>query len=164
MSSGQSVVSTEAERSEAERRDLSSTICGLVLREGPSAPRLRAPVGPTRQVDQKIHRALPRRTGADRGCEASGGIRSTGKWTDDRQVEARLAVGLDLRAALLRRAGDTGCVDHRVAHQALGALAVAALPGFGDRRRLFGKAMLGHHAIVARAESEIDGGPRAQRR
>src|SRR5439155_14700135 len=102
--------------------------------------------------------------GAYHGFETGLRAGTAGERAEDRQVDARLPVGFDPFAAFLRRAGNAGGVDHRIADRPLGGLPVAAQPGLGDRRRLFGKTVLVHQPVVAREETGIKRQPRPQRR
>src|ERR1700722_2270620 len=81
---------------------------------------------------------------ADYRFEPGLGAGSARVGAEDRHVDAGLAVGFEPLAALRRRPGDAGGVDHAVADRAHGALAVACGPGGGNRRGLLGKAVLGH--------------------
>src|SRR5262249_25482376 len=65
-------------------------------------------------------------------------------------------------AALLRGPGDARGVDQRVADRALGLFGVAARPRRSDGSRFIAKAVLSHHAIVAREETGIEREPRPQ--
>src|SRR6516162_8283476 len=93
--------------------------------------------------------ACGRRARPDHGLEPGLGAGAAGQWAEDRQIDAGALVGVDALAALLRRPGDASGVDERVADRALGRFTVAARPCRCNGRRLFAKAVLGHHAVVA---------------
>src|SRR6516165_10762297 len=107
--------------------------------------------------------ACGRRARPDHGLEPGLGAGAAGEWAEDRQIDAGALVGVDAFSALLRRPGDTGGVDQRVADRALSCFMVAARPCRCNGRRLLAEAMLGHHAVVARKKAGIEREPRSQR-